>query len=93
MIKFILDLLPPRADVYQIPELSNTINNITDTIAWIVLSLLILFIISFGVQFILAADSPQERVKLKNKIIWALVGLFIILTAKPLSIWIQSIVK
>lgn len=81
-----------HAEVHTIPELTNAINNITDTIVWIIGSLLVLIIISFGIQFILHAENPQERNHLRTKIIWALIGLFIILTARPISAWIQTII-
>lgn len=83
-------ILPP-ATVYEVPQLSQVINNITDTASWIIATVLIIFVFSFGVQFLLTADNPVERAKLKGKIIWTLIGIFIILSAHPLSAWIQSI--
>lgn len=79
------------AAVHQIPELSTVVSNITDTLVWIIATLLVLFIIGFGIQFIIISDQPQERSRIKTKLIWTIVGLFIILSANPISSWLQSI--
>ena len=80
------------ASTYTIPQLSTAVGNITDTITWIIGSVLVLLVIGFGIQFLLAADNPQERVRLRTKLIWALIGLFIIISAKPITTWLQSII-
>lgn len=84
---------PAHAVAYQIPQLTTVVENVTDTITWVIVSVLVLFIIAIGVQFMLASENPQERGRLKSRLLWMLIGIFIILSAKPLSIWLQSLVK
>ncbi len=89
---FFLSPIVVYASVYTIPQLQSTVNNITDTLSWIIGSCIVLLITNFGIQFILSSDNPQERAKLKTKIVWSIIGLFIVIFAKDISIWIQNII-
>ena len=93
LLSWFLTPLKSFAAVEPIPGLQNVTNNIVDTITWAVGTLLVVLVIWFGVQFLINMDNPSGRAQVKNKAFWALIGLFIILSARPLSAWLSSLVS
>jgi type II secretory pathway component PulF len=76
----------------QIPGITQFVNNIAGVMITTVEAVLILIVITFGIQFILYSDNPQERSRLIRRIIWVLVGLFIVIGAQNFTTFIHAIV-
>ncbi|MHB8362728.1 MAG: TrbC/VirB2 family protein [Patescibacteria group bacterium] len=77
----------------QIPGLSQFVSNIASLLVTTVETVLLVIVIILGIQFILNADNPQERSKLIKRIIWIMVGLFIVLSATSLTTFLNGIVN
>ncbi len=77
----------------QIPGLSQFVSNIASLLVTTVETVLLVIVIILGIQFILNADNPQERSKLLRRIIWIMIGLFIVLSATSLTTFINGIVN
>ncbi|MCL4392618.1 TrbC/VirB2 family protein [Patescibacteria group bacterium] len=76
-----------------IPNLSQFVSNITALITTTVETVLVLIVIILGVQFILYAGNPNERSKLVHRIIWIVVGLFIIVGAQNFTGLLNALVS
>ncbi len=77
----------------QIPGLSQFVSNIASLLVTTVETVLLIIIIILGIQFILNADNPQERSKLVKRIVWIMIGLFIVLSATSLTTFINGVVN
>ncbi len=77
----------------QIPGLSQFVSNIASLLVTTVETVLLVIVIILGIQFILNADNPQERSKLLKRIIWIMVGLFIVLSASSLTSFLNGIIS
>ncbi len=76
----------------QIPGLNQFVNNIAGVMITTVETVLILIVIAFGIQFIMYSDNPQERSRLIRRIIWVLVGLFIVIGAQNFTTFLHAII-
>jgi hypothetical protein len=75
----------------QIPGLSQFVNNIAGVLITSVETILILIVILFGIQFIMYSDNPMERSRLTRRIIWVLIGLFIVIGAQNFTTFLHAI--
>lgn len=91
LISYLFPVNEVFADVEPIPGLDTLTNNIVDTTSWVVGTLIVVLMIWLGIQFVVNMDNPSGRAQIRNKAIWAFIGLFIILSARPLSLWISAL--
>jgi type IV secretory pathway VirB2 component (pilin) len=87
--RYLFNIVP---NMEQVPNLSQFVGNITSVIITIVQSVLVLIVIFLGIQFIMYSNNPQERSRLGTKIIWVLVGLFIIFGAQNFSHFLHALI-
>ncbi|MEA3305060.1 MAG: hypothetical protein U9Q15_05040 [Patescibacteria group bacterium] len=64
--------------------LAGTVGNIIDFLMMISAVIAVVMIVWYGIRTIFYAASPEEAAKIKTVILWVVLGLIILLIAKPL---------
>lgn len=73
--------------------LERVLQNIKDTLRGLAAIVAIVFIILGGYQMITAAGNPENFEKGKRSILYAIIGLIIVLIVDYLVKWVQNLVK
>jgi type IV secretory pathway VirB2 component (pilin) len=76
-----------------IPNLAQFVSNVSALITTTIETVLILIVIVLGVQFMFYSGNPNERSKLVHRIIWIVVGLFIIMGAQNFTSLLNALVS
>lgn len=84
----------PQQNVNLIPQIVRLINNIFNYLIWpFVVTVVIILFIMAGFAFITAAGEPGKLDTAKKFLIWALIGVVVIIVAFSIVITIQSILN
>ena len=71
----------------------DNIANILNVVYGVAGVLAVLFLIWGGAQYILAAGNPQKAAKAKSTILYALVGLVIVVAAAAITFFVTQVAK